>query len=144
MGAAAIVYAHVNALSFVQDQLEVDRMTRIVVAGWVDVPADKRQEALEGAKPFIIAGREEAGCIAYNWTPDPYQPERIHIFEEWSGQDELAEHLRSEPYKNMLQHLSGVGIAGSSTQKYRVDHFEPVYDETGVPRADFFTAAGSS
>jgi hypothetical protein len=39
----------------------------------------------------------------------------------------------------MLGHLSGVGILASDTKKYRIDHFEPVYDPEGVPRADFFT-----
>jgi len=113
---------------------------RIIVAGWVDVPAERRDEALSGARPHIQAGREEQGCLAYNWTPDPYEPQRIHIFEEWTGQDALAAHLSGEPYRSMLGHLSGVGILGSSTQKYRVDHFEPVYDDAGVPRADFFTS----
>jgi quinol monooxygenase YgiN len=112
---------------------------RILVAGTVDVDADKRAEALRGAEPFIEAARAEPGCIAYDWTPDPYNDQRIHVFEEWTGEKELAFHLSAEPYKAMLGHLSGVGILASDTKKYRIDHFEPVYDPEGVPRADFFT-----
>jgi len=112
---------------------------RILVAGTVDVDTANREAALLGAKPHIDAARAEPGCIAYNWTPDPYNPQRIHIFEEWTGEKELAFHLGAEPYQNMLAHLSGIGILDTVTQKYRVDHFEPVYDADGVPRADFFS-----
>jgi len=111
----------------------------ILIAGTIDLEPDKRGEALEGAKGHIEAARDEAGCVAYDWTPDPYVPGRIHVFEEWTGEKELAIHLAGAPYKNMLVHLSSFGILASKTQKYRVDHFEPVYDPEGVPRADFFT-----
>ncbi len=40
----------------------------------------------------------------------------------------------------MLGHLTETGIVKAVTQKYRIDHFEPVYDPEGRPRADFFTA----
>lgn len=112
----------------------------IVIAGTIDLPADKRAEALAGAEPHIRAAQAENGCIAYDWSPDPYNPERVHVFEEWASQEDLAFHLTAPPYKDMLGHLGGFGILGSKTQKYRVDHIEPVYDPQGVPRADFFTA----
>jgi len=112
----------------------------ILIAGIVDLNPDQRQEALDGARSLIEAAREEPGCIAYDWTPDPYESQRIHVFEEWASEGELAFHLSGEPYKGMLAHLSSFGILDSKTQKYRVDHFEPVYDPSGVPRADFFTA----
>ena len=38
---------------------------------------------------------------------------------------------------NLGQH----GITGSQISKFRVDLEEPVYDDTGTPRADFFTAS---
>ncbi len=113
---------------------------RILIAGTIDVDANKRAKALEDAEPFIRAALEEPGCVAYDWTPDPYNPQRIHVFEEWTGEKELAFHLGAEPYRNMAAHLAGVGILAAETKKYRVDHFEPVYDGEGVPRADFFTA----
>lgn len=114
-------------------------MARIVVAGWVDVTPENRETCLDGAKPFIDAALAEPGCVAYDWSPDPYNPKRIHVFEEWTGEAELAFHLSEEPYKNMAGHLAQAGILEAKTQKYRVDHFEPVYDPDGVPRADFFT-----
>lgn len=112
---------------------------RVLVAGTVDLAPEKREEALVGAKELIEEARGEPGCIAYDWTPDPYVPGRIHVFEEWTSEQMLIDHLKAPSYTGMLAHLGGIGIIDSVTQKYRVDHFEPVYDPTGVPRGDFFT-----
>ena len=37
-------------------------------------------------------------------------------------------------------HLRKFPRKGSQIRKFRVDHIEPVYDPSGTPRADFFTA----
>ena len=113
---------------------------RIVIAGKVDVAPEKREAALKDARPLIEAALAEKGCVEYAWTADPHDPGRIRVFEEWVSEPDLAVHLKGDPYRGMLAHLSGVGILNAVTQKYRVDHFEPVYDPSGVPRADFFTA----
>lgn len=111
----------------------------LIVAGYIDVPADKRAPTLENAKPHIVAALEEPGCVAYDWSADPFNAERIHVFEEWESEAALAFHLAEQPYKDMAAHLGAAGILGSQTKKYRVDHSEPVYDPDGNPRADFFT-----
>lgn len=111
----------------------------IIIAGTIDVAADKRAQALEDAQPYIDAAKLEPGCIAYDWNLDPFNAQRIHVFEEWSGEAELAFHLSADPYIKMAGHLAEVGILAADTKKYRVDLIEPVYDPEGVPRADFFT-----
>lgn len=117
---------------------------RVLIAGTVDLDPEARDTALEGAKALIEEARGEPGCVAYDWTPDPYLPGRIHVFEEWTSEADLSVHLKAPSYTGMLAHLGGVGIRASDTQKYRVDHFEPVYDPDGVPRGDFFTAKPSA
>lgn len=114
-------------------------MPRILVAGTVDIPAESRAEALAGAQPLIREALAEKGCVAYDWSMDAVDPQRIHVFEEWESQEDLAAHLSAEPYQKMLAHLGGFGILAADNKKYRVDLFEPVYDPSGVPRADFFT-----
>lgn len=114
---------------------------RIVIAGAVDVAPEKRERALKDARPFIEQALAEQGCIEYSWTADLGMPGRIRVFEEWESQPDLAAHLAGQPYRSMLAHLQGVGIVNAVTQKYRVDHCEPVYDPDGRPRADFFTKA---
>lgn len=113
---------------------------RIVISGEVDVTPDARETALVEARALIEAALAEPGCLHYAWTADLTRPGRIHVFEEWDCEANLAAHLAGAAYQGMLQHLSGAGIQVAVTRKYRVDHVEPVYDPDGRPRADFFTA----
>lgn len=114
----------------------------IVISGEVDLAPEDRERALIGARVLIQAALEEPGCVHYAWTADLSRPGRIHVFEEWDSEAELAAHLAGKPYQGMLAHLGGYGIKNAVTRKYRVDHMEPVYDPEGRPRADFFTAKG--
>lgn len=111
----------------------------IIIAGTVDVAPETRERTLLEARPLIEAARAEPGCIAYAWTADLSEPGRIHVFEEWASEADLAYHFTAEPYQQMLAHLHGAGIVAAVTQKYRIDHAEPVYDPEGRPRADFFS-----
>lgn len=112
---------------------------RIVISGEVDLAPESREAALVGAAPLILAALAEPGCAHYAWTADLNRPGRVHVFEEWASEADLAAHLVGQPYLGMLAHLSTFGIKSAVTRKYRVDHSEPVYDPTGRPRADFFT-----
>lgn len=112
----------------------------IVIAGQIDLESGKnRDKVIDSAKPYIEASWDEDGCIAYDWTADPFKDNRIHVFEEWADEKSLAAHLVGQPYLDMLGHLQGAGIASTRAQKYRVDLIEPVYDDTGTPRADFYS-----
>ena len=115
-------------------------MAKVVIAGTVDVAPEKRDRAIRDAKALIDEALAERGCVAYEWTFDPFDPGRIHVFEEWESEQALTEHLRAPSYLNMLAHLGSVGILSALTRKYRIDLDEPVYDEKGRPRGDFFSA----
>lgn len=114
----------------------------IIIAGTIDL-ADhaKRDEAIERAKPLQQATRdEEPGCLAYVFSADPCVPGRIAVYELWENETSLAAHFKHRNYFNMRDMLGSVGLAGADNSKYRCDLAEPVYDTTGTPRADFFTA----
>ena len=111
----------------------------IVIAGEIDLPPERRKAALTGAAPLIRDALAEPGCVHYAWTADLSLPGRVHVFEEWTSEPDLAAHLAGAPYRGMLAHLGAVGILNAVTRKYRVDRVEPVYDPEGRPRADFFT-----
>jgi quinol monooxygenase YgiN len=112
----------------------------VVIAGFVDIDPDRRDEALRGAERFIAGALTQAGCVHYAWTADVLTPGRIYVFEEWTSQDALAAHLAGPHYRAMLGHMQQFAITNAVTEKYRVDLSEPVYDPSGTPRADFFTA----
>ena len=113
----------------------------IVISGEIDLAPEVRERALLDAKPLIEAALAERGCRHYAWTADLSRPGRVHVFEEWDTEADLAAHLSAQPYLQMAGHLAAVGIVNAVTRKYRVDLIEPVYDPSGKPRADFFTAA---
>ncbi|MEO8813325.1 MAG: antibiotic biosynthesis monooxygenase [Caulobacteraceae bacterium] len=113
----------------------------IVISGEIDLKPEAREDALLGAQPLLVAARAEKGCVHYAWTADPALPGRVHVFEEWAAEADLAAHLKGAPYLGMLAHLGAAGLLHAVTRKYRVDLIEPVYDPEGRPRADFFTRA---
>lgn len=113
-------------------------MTRLVIAGHVDVPPAVRDQVLRDAEPYIALALAERGCVTYSWTADLGRPGRIRVFEEWICEADLADHLSGDAYRAMLGHLSGAGIIEAVTAKYQIARSQPVYDPQGRPRADFF------
>lgn len=115
--------------------------TRIIVSGTVDLPPARLAEALEAAAPLIDGALGQDGCLDYDWCPDPRHPGRVRVFERWRDEAALVRHFQGEWYRRMRETLNGFGILGAHTAKYRVDLTEPVYDPSGTPRADFFSAS---
>jgi len=64
------------------------------------------------------------------------------VFEAWADEAALSAHFAGSWYKGMLATLGAHGLRGADVAKYRSDLREPVYDPTGRPRADFFSAEG--
>src|SRR5262245_794110 len=67
----------------------------IVIAGSVQVKADKREEARRAALRMAEATRAEAGCITYRFSTDLADPNRVYIFEEWESEEALGRHFAS-------------------------------------------------
>ena len=113
----------------------------IVISGEIDLPSDRREAALVGARTLIEAALAEPGCRHYAWSADPFDAGRVHVFEEWADETSLTAHFEGAPYRGMLEHLSGHTILSASTRKYRVAAAEPVYGPDGIPSARFGGAA---
>lgn len=112
----------------------------IVIAGQIRVPADKRAYLLATAQPLMTASRAETGCEHYHWSSDSADPELIHVFEQWRDEPCLREHFAGDPYLGTLKLFAETCEFEADVRKFRVDIVEPVYDDSGTPRADFFTA----
>ncbi|MBU6372879.1 MAG: antibiotic biosynthesis monooxygenase [Alphaproteobacteria bacterium] len=111
----------------------------ILVSGVVEIDPARRDEALRSAQPFIDGALSQKGCRHYAWTADLSKPGRVYVFEEWDSEADFAAHLAGPQYRGMLGHLQQFTILSAVTRKHRVTLTEPVYDDTGRPRADFFT-----
>ena len=113
---------------------------RVIVAGVLEFPVDTVHESLLAARAHIEGAYTEKGCVHYAWTEDPLNPGRVYVFEEWDTIEDLDVHLNDHWYADMGAHLGTSGLIKADVHKFRVDLKEPVYDETGVARANFSTA----
>ena len=75
-------------------------MAKIVISAQIDLPADKREEALKTAQPFIDGALSQEGCLHYDWSADLNNPTRINVFEEWTSEEALASHFANKHYSN--------------------------------------------
>ena len=115
---------------------------KIIISGTVDIDPEQMEAAMTAAKPLIEGALTQEGIMDYDWCPDPLTPGRIRVFERWESQQALENHFNNHWYQDMRVALAQFGIRGADVLKYRIDAAEPVYDETGTARADFFTASG--
>lgn len=112
---------------------------KIIISGTIEMDPEKILPALEKAKPLVDGALTQPGCLDYDWCPDPYTRGKIRVFERWESEKALADHFNNHWYSDMRATLGEFGIKGADVLKYRIDLAEPVYDETGVARANFFT-----
>lgn len=111
----------------------------VLVTGTVEVKAENRAKALADATALMAETRSQAGCRHYVWAADPTSDTRIYVYENWESSEALSAHLAGEYYAKMLGILGSYEVYDAVVSKYKVAIEEPVYDDQGVPRGDFFT-----
>jgi quinol monooxygenase YgiN len=113
-------------------------MAMIVIAGWIDVEPEHRDDILAESLPFQRSTREdEPGCNAYVFAADPLDPARIHVFEQWDSSEALEAHFQHPNFAAMGEMLRRYPRRGSQTLKHRVDAVAPVRNTDGVATATF-------
>ncbi len=114
----------------------------IIIAGNIDFDSvESRDRAIDVGRPLQQATRDdEPGCEAYCFSPDPCVDTRMLVYELWADEASLAAHFQHQNYIDMGAMLRDGGIVAVEVKKHRCDVAEPVYDDTGTARADFFTA----
>jgi quinol monooxygenase YgiN len=114
----------------------------IIIAGHLEYPdRDARDAILDAGAALQQATRDdEPGCAAYCFSADPVVDTRILVYELWEDQAALAAHFEHPNYHEMREVFHRFPRTGGDVRKYRCDLSEPVYDETGTIRPDFFTA----
>ena len=123
--------------------LNQETLLTVIVAGYVDFdPSENIAEMLISVQPLIQGALNELGCIAYSWTEDHLSQGRVWVYEEWESSDALDNHLNTDWYRNMLVKLGSHRMLPPSRPiyKYRIEHQEPVYDDSPKARGYFFTA----
>lgn len=92
----------------------------IVVSGFVDIQAQKREEAVEIVAAVVNATKLEAGCIRYDFYCDLADPCRFHVFEEWETDEALESHFQTKHMEIFLAHLNTLVSSEPAVYRYEV------------------------
>jgi len=65
----------------------------VIIAGWMDYGVADRDIVLKHLQTVGERTREEPGCLDYAMSADATDPHRIRVFECWTSQEALDEHL---------------------------------------------------
>src|SRR5262249_499240 len=57
----------------------------IIVSGYLVVDAAERAGYLAACEVVIREARQVQGCHAFHLSPDPLEPDRINVFEQWES-----------------------------------------------------------
>ena len=120
-------------------------MPHVIVAATLDFSTqENRDEAVRLTAPVQMATRkEEAGCHAYCFAPDPCVPTRVQVYELWEDRAALLTHFNHPYYAKMVEVLRGVGIVDTWNQVWEAGDHGPVYEAGGKPNAAFFGTGGA-
>ena len=115
----------------------------IIIAGHLDFATrTARDDVLaEGAALQQATRAKEPGCKAYCLSADPTLETRVLVYELWQDEASLAAHFDHPYFHEMRAVFHRFARTGGEVRKYRCDLSEPVHDDTGTVRADFFTAS---
>lgn len=112
-------------------------MERVTLWGWIDFEGKDAAEIARGGAPHILPTYDEPGCIHYVWNGDALNPSRLWVYEEWESVAALADHLAGPLYRAMADYLTQSGMTGADVAKYKAVAKQPVYDGSGLPKAQF-------
>jgi quinol monooxygenase YgiN len=57
----------------------------VIVSGHLRVDPAERDAYLAGCREVIVAARAAEGCLDFHLSPDPLEPDRINIYEQWAS-----------------------------------------------------------
>lgn len=98
-------------------------MTQVVIAGWMDYPAH-RDEVLDACRDLSHTSLAEPGCLGYSFSADAGDPDRIRVFEWWTGQEALDKHLASEHVAAFRAAVAGFERSGRQLNRFRITTVE--------------------
>ena len=93
-----------------------------IVAGWLQVQADQRDDYLAVANQFTRQARVAAGCHEFVQAPDPLVPGRIVILERWESDADLLA-FRSSGSED--DSVAFPDVLAADVKKYSISQIDP-------------------
>lgn len=94
----------------------------IIVTGQVRFAAGEIARLKDALEKNIAATRAEAGCARYNYSVDIADPDLLHVIEEWSDEEAIAEHMASPHMAELMGALGSAKLETISINAYEA-HF---------------------
>src|SRR4051812_32385151 len=69
----------------------------IIVSGHLRVDAAERTAYLAGCDDVVRQARQAPGCLDFHLSPDPLEPDRINVFEQWDSREVVEAFRGSGP-----------------------------------------------
>jgi quinol monooxygenase YgiN len=69
----------------------------IIVSGRLFVNRSERAGYLAGCQEIIRQARQAQGCVDFHLSPDPLEPDRINVFEQWDSVEAVEAFRGSGP-----------------------------------------------
>jgi quinol monooxygenase YgiN len=57
----------------------------VIVSGHLRVDPAQRDAYIEGCREVVVAARAAEGCLDFHLSPDPLEPDRINVYEQWDS-----------------------------------------------------------
>ncbi len=100
--------------------------TKIVVSGEIRLDPEDFDAAVALIVPLVVATKEEAGCVEYDYWVDPRDRGRVRVFEEWESDDAIAAHSASEHMKTFFGGMSKLRISSVELSRFEVSDKSPL------------------
>lgn len=102
-----------------------------------------RDAAVAASAEVQRVTRDEPGCLAYCFAPDPAEPTHMQVYELWTDAASLAAHFQHPNYADMVEVLrSNPGFRSSENRLWAAEDRGPVYGPDGSFRFDAVADAG--
>ena len=69
----------------------------IIVSGAIYVDEPERDSYIRDCREVIVAARESDGCLDFHLAPDPIEPDRINVYEQWASVEAVEAFRASGP-----------------------------------------------
>lgn len=94
-----------------------------IISGWFEY-GEHRDEVLAAFSECARRSREEAGCLDYWVAADSELPGRLHVFERWTSEADLAEHFTTPQVTEFRAAVSAYPRTDRVLHRFFVDRSE--------------------
>lgn len=73
----------------------------IIVSGKIYIRSGQRDLFLQSSLQAMAEARQTQGCLDFVVSPDPIEPHRVNVYEEWDSQSALEAFRGSGPASDL-------------------------------------------